>query len=312
MKNSPIKPSTGQTIRDYSLDREVYIAQCRAFIEEIYVETPFHEKLNRELHATRMLGLQMKNSSHRALRCIAPSSAGKSTVAKRYRDKLKLESSDPDNYIQVLYVSIQNSSTPKLLIQKILEELGDIGAGVGTEARMKMRLVKLLEYYRVELLILDEIHHLNRGHAAAINLLKSFLNDGICPLALFGTEEALPLFRDGSELNQRTATIADMHSLPNSDKGIAITKHFLVNFDTKLRESGIFSNASAFIHDDVVLKMQIASGGYLGRAARLIQAAATNALRRHAKMIEVYDLSLAMDEWMIPHFFAKTNCFIER
>ena len=288
------------------------MARYSSIVQHIYVETPFQEKLSRELHATRVFGLHTKDDNHRALRCIAVSAAGKSTVAKRYRDKINLGHGADRDRIPVLYVSIQNSSTPKLLIQNILEKLNDIGAGVGTEARMKMRLVKVLELYGVELLILDELHHLNRGHIAAINLLKSFLNDKICPLALMGTEDALPLFRAGSELNQRIATIADMHSLPNSDRGIQVTKEFLGRFDAQIVEKGVFPNSSAFIDDEIAIKMHMASGGYLGRAARLIQAAARNALRRHAEMIELYDLSTAMDEWMIPNFFAKSNCFLEK
>ena len=60
-------------------------------------------------------------------------------------------------------------------MHSMLAALGDLAPGRGSELLLKRRLMALLRKYKVEVIILDEIHHLayKRNVSEVINALKA-------------------------------------------------------------------------------------------------------------------------------------------
>jgi len=201
--------------------------------------------------------------------------------------------------------------TSKRLISAILMELGDPHATNGGEQLLAKRLEDLVKELQIELIIIDEVHHLatRRNVAEVINALKTLLNRRICPLALLGTKDAEKLLTSNGELAQRIANIADIEPLPRNASGRVILHRFLSGFDQELQRLGIFGCQSDFTNEQCVDGLLKTTKGVMGLSARILQNSLETAIRRNADRIETYDVSKAIDTWAIPSGFCKTNPF---
>ncbi|ESQ81990.1 TniB family NTP-binding protein [Asticcacaulis benevestitus] len=202
MNNMRIMPETGLLNLDYTAAKNEEATDAVARFSAVFINTPHHLKLESAIDALRLLGLKTVGRPQRALRCLAPSSTGKSTVAKRYRDRVNVQVPIGEERLPILYVSLENATTAKQLMITMLDELKDPVSDRGTAHLLKRRLISLLKHYQVEIIILDEIHHLagHRNMREIINALKAFLNNQVCPMAFLGTEDASLLFTSNKEL----------------------------------------------------------------------------------------------------------------
>jgi DNA polymerase III delta prime subunit len=311
MKKAEITPKTGNLHEDYSEAKTQEVAaKCEEF-DAIFIDTPFHLKLMSQLDCLRLKGRLNTTKPHRALRCLAPPSTGKTTVAQRYAQRINDQFDAEKEHIPVLYISLQNSTTSRRLKVAMLEALNDFAPTQGAEDLLKRRLVNALRKFKVEVIIIDEVHHLapKRNTGEVINVLKAFLNERICPLAFIGTDDALKLFTTNKELGQRISTIADIKPLPNDKSGQGILQRFLKEVDREIRKAGLFQEPSDFLTDEAVSALMRITRGVMGLSTRLLGAALEISVRRNASYIELYDVSRAVDAWAIPNGFCKTNPF---
>lgn len=308
-----ILPFTGMIRLDYTASKNLQVARAVADFSATFVNTPYHVKLESALDGIRLLGLQTIGRPQRAVRCLAPAATGKTTVAMRYASRINASVPKTEDRIPILYVTIQNSSTPRRLMISMLEALNAPAAERGTQHLLKRRLMELLKYHRVEIIIMDEIHHLaqRRNVNEVINTLKAFLNDCVCPLAFLGTDDAARIFTTNAELMQRIHTVADIAPLPKNPTGLKAMAKFLSELDAELLRLGIFARGSAFTSEFIVSGLMRVAGGVMGAAARILQKALEISIRRNASLIEMYDVIEAIDTWAIPNGYCKTNPFYE-
>jgi hypothetical protein len=311
MAQEKLVPVTGTIKIDYSRRKtEEVVFKVEAF-SNVWVDTPYHLKLQSGLDTLRLHGRISKAKTHRTLRCLAPPSSGKSTLAENYRDSVNEQVATDKRHLPILFVSLENAMTSKKLIMSILHELGDPNSTRGVEQLLKNRMRELIQERRVELIIVDEIHHLasKSNVADVVNALKAFLNKKICPLALLGTSDGEKLLATNKELGQRNATVADIKPLPQTAAGNATLSRFLRCLDQELVQSQTFATTSDFTTERCVAGLMRVSEGVMGLSARILQNALEISIRRNASLIEAYDVSLAIDTWAIPNGFCKTNPF---
>jgi len=240
--------------------------------------------------------------------------AGKSALGWRLKHLLLLQAAEeglqPNDY-QVLIVTIKKGMTIKGFLQAVLQQMGDgfslnsKGGDRRTIEELEMRVAEWAKKLKVELLIVEEVQRLSADRSDAKQITEQFqtmLDRGVVPLVLVGTEESEAMMRQNAELCARLGTPLDLLPISGDDEdAVAMFQDFCEGFDQALVLLGIFKSLSNLDEPEVCEPLSQASGGYVGRTARIIKEAAMAAARRGADWIELYDLSNATRDYAIPN-----------
>jgi hypothetical protein len=143
---------------------------------------------------------------------------GKTTIAQileaEFKSRLPLGGfSGSENHRRTLFVNTPAKATQKSLAETILLTAGDPIGGRGTQAQMTIRVARILKDLRVQLLILDEFHHLvtadtRRFAFETAEWVKTLLNVGVCPILLVGIERVKVVLDTNEQLQGRCWTRA--------------------------------------------------------------------------------------------------------
>ncbi len=146
-----------------------------------------------QVHKTHHLGDDL------AVGCFltGPSGAGKSTIVKAYRAAFPKKVEQTRTVKPVIYAPLKPKTSVKGMYSAVLRALGDPANTSGTELSMEQRCTTLMEKTGVELLIIDEIHHVLPGHVAAktttqqaADLLKSLIDTTQVPIVCVGLDHS--------------------------------------------------------------------------------------------------------------------------
>lgn len=240
--------------------------------------------------------------------------AGKSALGWRLKHLLLLQAAAegfPPNDFQVLIVTIKKGMTIKGFLQAVLQQMGDEfslnnkGGDRRTIEELEMRIAEWAKKLRVELLIVEEVQRLASSRSDAKQITEQFqtmLDRGVVPLVLVGTEESEAMMRQNPELCARLGTPLDLLPISHDDAdSVAMFQDFCEGFDRQLVGLGIFKSLSNLDEPEICEPLSLVAGGYVGRTARIIKAAAIGAVRRGADWIEPFDLSNATRHYAIPN-----------
>lgn len=126
---------------------------------------------------------------------LGASGVGKTTVINHYCRSFPAEETETATRQPVVKVTLQPDATPKGIASDILFALGDPAWSSGTVQTLTNRAVGLLEHCGVELIILDEFHHLfdsdrSRVMTKAAQWLKVLIVNTRIPVVVSGMPEA--------------------------------------------------------------------------------------------------------------------------
>lgn len=287
------------------------IAEKLGRFKSVFIPYPRHIELHARLDYLQRLGRQTNGEPQMGLRVLAPTGSGKSTAARAYIAFVEARRERTESFIPVIKVDLERNSTSKKLIMSILHALGDPYAHHGTELTLKRRMLEYFVRFGVELLIVDEVQHLNYRNGLRSDVtdtLKVLLDAGVVPIVFLGTPDAKPMFERNLQLNGRLLPPCDLNPLDNkraADRDLFA--RFVSHLDQTIVDQGILPNLSDFEEAGLVEALFEVSGGVVGRVSRLLQIALEVALRRGAHCIERADVSWAIDHWALPQAFAKSN-----
>lgn len=183
----------------------------------------------------------------------------------------------------------------------------------GTEKQLRQRIQRFVRRLGVELIIIDECQHLKKGGndvADVTDAFKRFLDMGIAPLVLVGNLDAGRVFERNPQLRARLGMPLNLPALNMKRTSDAIHfKNFITGFDDALEKAGAFGTKSDLSTPATLNRLQKASGGYFGRAARIIKNAAKHAAARGAHRIEDYDFSCVVRSYAIPSKWVDDDPF---
>ena len=139
------------------------------------------------------------------------------------------------------------------------------------------------------------------------------LDDGIVPLALTGTTQALPMLRRNVQLANRMIEPADIIPLNSKvPQDVKDFTGFLKRLDAAIVEKGLMVGQAGLADHLVAAAIMEVSKGVLGRAVNLVRVAFQRAVCRKADMIELCDLYAATEDWAFPQRIAVRNPFRQR
>ena len=235
--------------------------------------------------------------------------SGKTRIVKRWA-AAKLGLDDYPNKLKtalpVAYIEIKPKCSLTSFCGDVLAGLGDPNPDYGAWPAKTRRIYEAVERQKRLILILDEMHRLIDANTAKVNRdvgqwITAFLNAGLCSLIMSGEESAERLFEsvvnreepNNLQLGQRTfgAFYLTPHDW-NEDEDRQEFRAFLHELDkclSLLRRSGLGASLN------IALRIHQASGGYLGRAARLVATAYICAERKSCPAIGFEELAEAVD-----------------
>ncbi len=314
MAHDPRNPQTGGRRRDYSAATNLRVSKAVARFKEIYVPYPLHTELHARCDYLMKLGQETRGRPQLGMRVLAPSGSGKTTAAEALMRLIEAKHPRTTTCVPVVYVSLEKAATSKKLMVSILDFFGDAYSIQGNELILKRRALACFERFGTRLLIIDEVHHLSLSRGTGNDVtdsLKRFLDDGVIPIVFLGTEDGAHLFTRNVQLSSRLVSPMDLRVL-RSDRAadVELMAAFVHSLDRAIVERGLLPEYAGLRDPWIQGCLHHVSGGVIGRVSRLLALALESALRRGADRIEVFDLSLASDEWAVAHQIIHSNPFL--
>lgn len=291
------------------------LAEKTARFKSVVFPYPPHVALHDRCDYMQQLGVLTRGRPQMGLRVLALTGSGKSTAAEAYMDLVERRRPKTETFIPILKVDLDKGATPKKLMMSILDEFGDPYAPYGNELMLKKRVFACFERFGTELLIVDEVQHLNYRNGIkndVTDTLKGMLDAGVVPILFLGTEEAEGMFRRNLQLNGRLLPPLHLHPLSaESHSDRALFAGFVARSERVVVDQGILPECSSFSEAGLLPGLFEVSAGVVGRVSRLFQIALEPAIRRGAARLEPSDMAWAVDKWAVEQDFAKTNPFRE-
>ena len=276
------------------------------------------DKLRFESRRLRSLSKKEFNI-YPALSCVgmfARAGCGKTTIINAYMNKVEDEPKQ-GNLRPVVRVNLSTNVTVKGFYQDVLIAFGDPNFSRGTQHQLEQRVHHFLNQCGVELLIIDEVHHLIHSETKKVRwdvaeLFKNMLNAKVCSIVLSGIEKAKCLLIEDTQLARRASPPIQLDPLrPEIAEERIFFTAFLGKFDEELVRLKITESKSGFLEGQLPGAFMQVSGGVIGTVTRIIEYALDSSLRRGAPSIELCDLIRATDTWALRLKIALENPFFE-
>jgi len=272
--------------------------------------------LRAEAQAVRNLGPSdaLDITSLSALPLIAPTGSGKTRIINAYQKKIQKEQ-HPPGISPVVVVNLSTNVTVKGFYADVLKGFGDPNFARGTQQQLEKRTQTFIRKCGVELLIIDEVHHLisaesNKVRWDVAELFKNILNDKTCCLALSGIEKAAVLFEKGGQLARRCISPVPLGPLDmqnNSEREMFLG--FIGRLDDLMLKEKVADAKSDLLKGDVPACLYEVSGGVIGIASHLVYHALICCFLRGGTSLERCDFVRATDDWAVSTGFATQNPF---
>lgn len=301
-----------------TVDRVMLAAQRRAVADGIVIDNPRARRAHQVFDFLVEHGKLRASDSKQAVLMAAPSQTGKSTIINTYAARKNTPEALEERRIPVLVVTLDANVTRKGLAENILEAIEERGFQTGPHSGSETKLLRRVRLYlasaKVELLVLDEIHHLVHSESQKLaksvsETIKRMLIKGVCPIVMAGIEDAYRLPQANSQLAQRCLPSIDLSPLQATQDG-ALMIHFLDDYAAKLEEQEVICHSPELTTEETAACICDVSRGILGAACNLIKDALCIATLGGRNTITRQDLSEATDKSFIAKGLYDRNPFI--
>ena len=242
--------------------------------------------------------------------------AGKSTLVKKYAQAFPRIDTIDRTLIPVFYVQTPSPVTIKGMASRMLENLGDPGFNRGSSRAdiLDSRLINLIIASKVELVILDDFHHLidkktHRVLEVVSDWLKVLIKETEVPFLVVGIEgQVKEILKANTQLSRLFAireTLQPFQWDTQKPSTIKDFEHFI-----KMAEKTVQMPLTTEIRRiQLLFRIYYSTNGVVGNIMNLIRTAHFHALGRKNASIELCDLSQAFKQHLAAHLAIETNPF---
>ena len=274
------------------------------------------EFLRKKARAVRGLNASEKLNvtSLFALPLIAPTGTGKSRIINAYMQKVR-EEEHPPGSIPVLVVELSTKLTVKGFYADVLKAFGDPNSARGTQQQLEMRTQAFIRKCGVELLIVDEVHHLINAETNKVSwdvaeLFKGILNNKSCCLVLSGVEKSTVLFERGGQLARRCISPVPLGPLDIQNKAEReMFLGFIGRLDEMMLKEKVTDKKNGLLEGDVPACLYEISRGVVGIVHQLVYHSLMCCFMRGATILEREDFVRGTDGWALAYGISTTNPF---
>ena len=289
--------------------RSAAVGRAVAGVRAIRLPEPRQLAVQAEFDEVLITGLAMRGMPMLGMTLFEVTGCGKTTAAEQYAKRANLGAAP--HKVPVLHVRLDNSGTARSLYVEMLAALGDGFALNGTEQSLRRRALDALGDAETGLVIIDESHHGGKqsGFGGAVtSSVKLMLDGGVVPIALLGTELAVPIFAKDKELSGRLTAPCHLGPLMWYDEyDREIWRGFLTALDKRLVSDGIVAKPADLARDGLDLALIEAPNGVIGQLMGTIRTAVRETVRDGRDTISFGDLVSAVDMWNVGHGFITRN-----
>jgi len=242
--------------------------------------------------------------------------AGKTTLVKDHADLYPRRETDEGTEIPVFYMLTPSPVTVKGMAETMLECLGDPAAHRGSQPSLNSRLSKLIVDCKVELVILDDFHHLidtktNRILRTVSDWLKVLIKETEVPFLVVGIEgQVQQILKENEQLSRLFAeqvTLSPFEWDVADPKGTSIRE--FANF-ILFAEKMIGTNLPTEIpREELLYRMHYATDGVVANIMNLMRYAAEILQEERRSQLTMTDLSRAFERRLHNHLPNKIDPF---
>lgn len=238
--------------------------------------------------------------------------AGKSTLVRAYAENFPHHQAEDGTRIPVLYLGTPSPVTVKGMAVHMLTCLGDPGAHRGTLQTMNARLIHYLKKCEVQLVILDDFHHLidsetNKVLAKVSDWLKVLIKETGIPFLVVGIENTIDkILKANQQLSRLFAVRESLQPLSLDDEEEARKfAHFL----TYAQEVVGMNLVYEIPRPEMLARMHYATNGVVGNIMNLLRFAAVLADKRGKNELSILLLNEAFNKRLLCHTMKQKDPF---
>lgn len=232
--------------------------------------------------------------------------AGKSTLVKSYAAACSRHETPSGTKVPVFYVETPSPATVKGVAARLLQALGDPAANYGNLWSMNSRLIHFIRTCEVQMIILDDFHHLidtetNRVLGKVSDWLKVLIKETQIPFLVVGLEGTVRRILDANAQLSRLFAIRETLHPFRWDSGQPETiKEFMTFVAFAERLIGVELTAD-LPREELLYRMYYATEGVVGNVMNLLRYAVALAQQQEAETLTLEVLTAAFNMRLAEH-----------
>ena len=240
---------------------------------------------------------------------------GKTTLIRRFASTFLRKETCYGTTVPVFYLETPSPATVKIMASAMLEQLGDPAAHTGTIGSLNSRLIHLLKACQVELVIMDDFHHLidtetDRVLAKVSDWLKVLIKETGIPFLVVGIEGKVErILQANAQLSRLFAAreaLMPFAWLPEQQSTIQNLHIFVSTIEKSVGKP----LPQAIPRTELLFRLYYSTNGVVGNMMNLLRYAVMLAEERSTPTLELDILAAAFEKRMAKHLSGKQNPFL--
>ncbi|MBU2610300.1 MAG: TniB family NTP-binding protein [Chloroflexi bacterium] len=231
---------------------------------------------------------------------------GKSTLVKSYASTYHHYETASGTKIPVFYLETPSPVTVKGMAARLLEVLGDPGAHHGTLWSMNSRLIHFIRTCEVQLVILDDFHHLidretNRVMDKVSDWLKVLIKEANVPFLVVGLDGTVRrILESNTQLSRLFAIRETLQPFQWDEQNPDSIQEFAAFVAFAESRIGILLT-DEIERKDLLYRLHVATNGVVGNVMNLLRYSVVLAQQRQADRLTLEIFSAAFDLRLAEH-----------
>ena len=276
------------------------------------IRYPRFKALHQDMRECQALS-RLANEPH-CLSLEGVTGAGKSTLVRDYAALFPRIEEPSGTRVPVFYVETPSPVTVKGMAATMLARLGDPAAHTGALWSMNFRLVRLMTACQVELVILDDFHHLIDKETNCIleqvsDWLKVLIKETNIPFLVVGIEGKVERILDANAQLSRLFAARQALAPFRYDQADEASLQEFARFVRYAEEALAIALPETLPRADLLLRLHIASQGVVGNLMNLLRYAAWLTRQQQGDTIALSTLAAAFDKRLSKHLKYQPNPF---